>query len=83
VVPALYHKATRTVTINPEWLAAPYEFAFYHGDSRLRDPYPLRFRTQEDAQAFIDYVTAAERGFRSMKIVPNEKIKLCDTPSVC
>lgn len=56
VLPALYHKATRTVTINPEWLTASYELGLMHGDSKIMDPYPLRFRNLEDAQAFMDFI---------------------------
>lgn len=54
IFPLKYHAGLRTVYVNPEWRDAPYELQFYHGGAvKLPEPFPLRFRTKEDADLFL------------------------------
>lgn len=68
IFPFKYQKDGRTITINPEWQAAPYELVLLLPSGiAAKDPWSLRFRTQEDGEYFLKYVS---EDCRKAKVTP-------------
>jgi hypothetical protein len=89
IPPLKYFKSVRQVAINPEWRDASHEIGFFvlPGMEIIQDPYPFRFRSEADAQAFMSHLTQPlkESPGRCLlgKIIPKEKILLSNEPPMC